>query len=68
MNARIVKGSISDKRLLNVDELSIYTGLGRSTARKFAESIGAVKKFGRRVMFDKSIIDESLSGGDNDGK
>ena len=67
MNAQIVKGSISDKRLLNADELCIYTGLGRSTARKYAETIGAVRKFGRRVMFDKSIIDESLSGGESHG-
>ena len=68
MNAQIVKGLMSDKRLLNADELSVYIGLGRYSARKYAEQVGAVKKFGRRVMFDKTIIDASLNGGGKNEK
>lgn len=52
--------NIAVKRLLSAEEVAIYTGLGRNTARKFCEEIGAVKRFGRRVLFDKKIIDQVL--------
>ena len=48
------------KRLLNAKEICIYTGLGRDRAREFMEEIGATRKFGRRVLFDKTVIDAAL--------
>ena len=53
-------GSISEKRLITIGEGSTYTGLGRTTFRKWAEQIGALRRFGSRVLFDKTIIDREL--------
>lgn len=52
---------ISQKRMLSVTEAQGYTGLGATYLRKWAEEIGAVKKIGRRVLFDKTVIDDELS-------
>lgn len=60
MNTRTVKEGFEGKRLLSVNELSVYIGLGRNTARKFAEEIGAVKHYGKRVLFDRVVIDKAL--------
>ncbi len=61
MKKQIVKGELKEKRLLNINEVSIYIGLGESSARRYMDEIGAVKKFGRRVLFDKTIIDSALN-------
>ncbi len=60
MRARENFGTISDKRLLTITEGTIYTGIGRSSFRKWADEIGATVKFGSRVLFDKTIIDQKL--------
>ena len=55
------------KRLLSITEATVYLGLGRSTAINYLEEIGAKRKIGRRVLYDKVTIDEHLSsehGGD----
>ena len=52
--------SISDRRLLNIDEAAAYVGQGRNSARQFFEEIGAIRRFGRRVLFDKKVIDAAL--------
>lgn len=58
-----------DPRLLSISELTHYTGLGTSKAREWAKEIGAVRKIGRRVLYDKRIIDAALDGqeGEADG-
>ena len=53
-------GELKEKRLLNMREVCIYTGRGQVTARKYMDEIGATRKFGRRVLFDKTVIDEAL--------
>lgn len=53
-------GNISDKRLLSWNEARTYTGLGRNKCREYCESIGAVKKIGGRVLFDRYKIDADL--------
>ncbi len=60
MNARNNSTAISDKRLLTIYEAAQYVGLGTKSARKYMEEIGAVRKFGSRVLFDKNVIDQEL--------
>lgn len=60
MNKPKVRGTIAEKRLLNIKEVSAYIGLGTVRAREYMDEIGAVKKFGRRVLFDKTIIDKAI--------
>ncbi len=54
------KVNIDGKRLLNVDEVKFFTGLGRDAARRFCDQIGATRKFGSRVLFDKELIAAAL--------
>lgn len=60
MKKQIVKGILDEKRLLNIKEVCIYTGRGQVSARKYMDEIGATRKFGRRVLFDKTVIDAAL--------
>ena len=53
------------KRLLDWQEAQVYTGLGRTRCREFCEAIGAVKKIGKRVLFDRKVIDEYLNDSEN---
>ena len=41
---RIEHGTIEQKRLLNITEVQIYTGLGSSAARAMMDEIGATVK------------------------
>lgn len=49
--------TLSDKRLLSMDEFCIYAGLGSNVARSVAESTGALFKVGRRVLVDRVKFD-----------
>ncbi len=49
------------KRLLSITEATMYLGVGRNTALKYLEQIGAKRNIGRRVLYDKHIIDEYLN-------
>lgn len=49
-----------EKRMLQEPEMKLYTGLGRTKAREFCDSIGATVHIGRRVLYDKSVIDKAL--------
>ena len=55
-----VKGAIENTRLLSADQAGQYVGMGRTVFRKWADQIGATRQFGRRVMFDKVVIDKAL--------
>lgn len=48
------------KRLLNMQEVCNYTGLGPTKARKWAREIGALKHIGRRALFDRVVIDKAI--------
>ncbi len=50
--------TLSDKRLLNMDEFRIYAGLGSNVARNVAEKTGALFKVGRRVLVDRVKFDK----------
>lgn len=50
----------SEKRMLSALEMANYVGLGRNKAREFAESVGAMRKYGGRVLFDRKALDKAL--------
>lgn len=49
------------KRLLSIEEAVTYLGLGKSSAKKYLESIDAKRKIGRRALYDKTVIDKHLN-------
>jgi len=53
-------GVISEKRLLDVNEVCIYLSLGRNKGIEFAKEIGSEVKIGRRSLYDKTKIDKYL--------
>lgn len=57
MKERMNVSMLSEKRLLDVNEVCIYLSLGRNRGVEFAKSIGAEKKIGRRCLYDKVVID-----------
>ena len=60
MNKRNPKLKDGDKRMFNVDELQMYMGVGKGSAIAFAKEHGALKHIGKRVIFDKNLIDKAL--------
>lgn len=63
-----VKDLMNGKRLLNVSEFCLYTGLGRTKGGAWAKEIGAVRHIGRRVLFDRVVIDRVIDEMGNEGK
>ena len=61
MNKQNVTGRIEEKRLLNIKEVCSYIGVGQTRARCYMEEIGATRRFGRRVLFDKKVIDNAIN-------
>ncbi len=55
-----LKPDIEGARLLSLPAAAAYLGIGRNNARSFCEEIGAVRRIGSRVMFDKQSIDAAL--------
>ncbi len=49
---------LSEKRLLDANEVCMYLSLGRNRGIEFARSIGAERKIGRRSLYDKVVIDK----------
>lgn len=47
-------------RLLSLSELQDYFSLGRNKAIEWGKSIKADVHIGRRVLYDKSVIDRTL--------
>ena len=45
-------------RLMSVEELGRYICLGRNSAMKLGEEIGAKVQIGRRVMYDRVKVDQ----------
>ena len=48
---------VSEKRVLDANEVCMYLSLGRNRGVEFARSIGAERKIGRRSLYDKVVID-----------
>ena len=60
MNKRQTKAPIAEVRLIGIDELASYLGLGRNSALRFGEEVGAVRRIGRRTLYDRRIIDNAI--------
>ena len=62
MNKRIdsSNGSVQGKRMLSAKEAREYCGIGRMSLEKFAAEIGATFRIGRRVLYDRTVIDKAL--------
>ena len=50
--------TLSDKRLLDMEEFSIYASVGICTARELARSAGSVFRCGNRVLVDRVKFDK----------
>lgn len=51
----------AEVRLMTRQDAQEYCGLGRMVFTDWARSIGAERRFGRRVLFDRLVIDEALN-------
>lgn len=54
-----------ESRLMDTEELRVYTNLGRNNAMKLGEEIGAKVRIGRRVLWDRVKVNQyfnSLTG------
>lgn len=47
-------------RMLNQKQAEAYTGMGRNSLVEFARKIGARRKIGRMVLYDRTVIDAGL--------
>ena len=65
MRNRTVTAEAGKARMMDTEELRAYTNLGRYSAMKLGEEIGAKVQIGRRVLWDRRKVDEyfnSLTG------
>ena len=46
--------------MMGLPELCAYIGMGQTNARKFGVDAGAVRKIGRRTLYDRIVIDKAL--------
>lgn len=53
--------SLNQKRLLDVKELSAYTGMSPNFSAAWGKQIGAAVRIGRRVFYDRYRIDEEIN-------
>lgn len=50
-----------DARMMTVQQASAYCGMGKNTFRKWADQIGATRKFGTKMLrYDRAVIDRVL--------
>lgn len=60
MRARTINAVSGESRLMDTDELRVYLNLGRNNAMKLGEEIGARRKIGKRVLWDRVVVDRYL--------
>ena len=53
------------QRMLTEKDAQIYLGLKRAKCREFGEKVNAVKHIGRRVLYDRKILDDALDSLDS---
>ena len=49
-----------DVRMFTIEEAAAYSGRGRTAFRAWADQIGATRRFGKSVRYDKRVIDAAL--------
>ena len=52
--------NMENKRLLNVNELCEYINMGKTRAAAWGKAIGADIRLGRRLLFDRVIVDKAI--------
>lgn len=52
--------SIESKRMLSIKEAAAYIGQGETKARIWLKEIGALRKIGKRALYDKVVINAVL--------
>lgn len=60
MRTKATTGAFNEKRLLDTKELAGYMSCGRQKARRFGDQVGATRKIGKNVLFDRTIIDRAI--------
>ena len=55
---------LNEKVLLTTEELALSFNIGRNTAREFGERVGALRKVGRKCVFDRNIIMAAYEAGE----
>lgn len=56
---RSSENSINSK-LLSIEELQTYLSVGRNTAANVGKESGALRKIGRRALYDREKIDKFI--------
>ena len=57
IEAECIKDEAYKVRFLSEIGAQQYYGLGRTSIRKLGAELGAIKHFGRRILYDRIIID-----------
>lgn len=61
MRARATNTVPRESRLIDTDQLRVYTNLGRNSAMKLGEDAGAKIKVGKRVLWDKEKLSRYIT-------
>ena len=57
---RTDKATVTEKKLISIDELRDYLSIGRSNALKIGKESGALRKIGKRALYDREVIDRYI--------
>ena len=49
-----------EPRMFTVEQGCAYTGRGRTSFKEWCKEIGATRKFGSMIRFDRKVIDAAL--------
>jgi hypothetical protein len=60
MRLKKIEPAAGEGRLMDTDQLRAYTNLGRNSAMKLGEEIGAKVRVGNRVLWDRVKVDKYL--------
>ena len=57
---RVCAADTMEKRLLTEAEAMCFVGLRRTKLRQWAKDVGAVRHIGRRVLYDRVVLDRAV--------
>ena len=61
MNKRDQDRPAEFPRLMDIKMLQAYVSLGSKSADQLAQEAGAKKRYGKRVLYDRVLIDDHIS-------
>lgn len=56
------------KRMMNIEELCEYIGMGKTYTSKWAKEHGLARKIGRRILYDKVLVDKLIDDLNKEGE